>query len=73
MQVSLSRHRFLYLDVGDPVDRFTRSGPKRMYLAANQSFGRGIMVNLVGLDVPPEQVRAALLAREITTTVPPAP
>ena len=53
---------FYYLDVGEPLNRFTDNGLKRWFLGLNQGFSKGITVSPHSLDVAPGAIREALEA-----------
>lgn len=54
---------FFYLDIGVPVGRFTRNTLRKLNLLANQGFGRGVPINVHGLNVTADQVAAELKRR----------
>ncbi len=59
--ISVRGKPFYYLNVGDPVDRFTTSGLKRWLLNANHGFASGVAVSPHSLDVAPQAIREALV------------
>ena len=65
-ETSINGKAFYYLDIGDPVDRFTTGRYKRWLLNANQGFGRGVTVSPHSLNASPATVRDALLSHAPT-------
>jgi len=52
--------RVHYVDVGDPVDRYTDGLLKKAWLIINQAIKQGVVVNANGLNVSFEKVDEAL-------------